>query len=1337
MSEESSSQKPSDGRTKADTTGEFFSVGAPLHAIRAGYIKRAADDLLFDTVNSGRYAHVIAPDRSGKTSLVAAVAARLEASGCKIAILDLEQIGVRDGGGDPGRWYYNVAYRMLRQLRIRYDLQTWWHDKSILSNRQRLLEFYSEIVLQFVAERVVVFVDEVQCIEDLPFADQLLASFRAAHNARTTDPDFSRLTFVLLGECDPVSLVAEPELSPFNVTTQVLLDDFARDQLDLFATELNLDPDSAAAALDRIYHWTRGQPYLSQKLARQVSRDPIEGDIAEHVDRIASTQLAGRSALHSEPHMSHIHRAIVQDDTRKEALLNLYGKVRKGIEVHADLGSPLQRRLMAVGLLEIDHDGALRVRNRLYETLFTARWANENLPTRLRVPAMVVGILLLFLLLPFWYTQWLPRAYKGVMTSPTIELALAHDAYENLRSFPGHANTADNLYRRFLEQRAALAADVDEIRAIAGLAEELPGAGRLPDDLQATFWDRQASAALRDQRRDVALLATLESLVLSTPRRRQRAASLVSDDYPLLLATLPPQSGATTVFDPSSLLLTSAEGARISQWSYATQELQQREGWSVTALEVVPLLRRVFVDRGGTVNRIGLTLNLSHARLTDLRIKIIAPSGRTVEIETGLERSSSIQDIRIPSSQLADLIGEPLSGTWSISVRDEALGVSGRLVGWNLKLNSQGVVEDFQRGLNIPDPVERETDNVWFDETGRYAVARAMQSDSARIWDLAFGEPVRAIAVNENEALIGLDAGARHLITATHDSVNVWDTATGDRVRSLPVGAASSSAMLTADGSRLFVEHRSDVDTRLELWDLEQGVAAAELIVAGVPALVAIDPTGVRVAVGDYDRAVRVWDLSSGALLGQIDLPLQSSEIRLAAGGETLGVVHGRSGISLWSIARPKNPLLEEFADGDWQLVFAPSGARVLAGRAETGYQIYACIDGRLAGPPIGVRGAAGPSTLLAFSEDEKIIFTGNPRGMSRFWRATDVPPAADDGAGSGEHSLWQPSGDRIVTALPGNRGIVIGDNTGHVHVLPVGASLDDVRAVSEDVSFLGHTAEVRILEADATGRFVASVATDNSVRVWDVETGQPLPYIRELEGDPIQRLSFSPSAARLAVLRGTSLVLLDVTDGEVASELELGEAHRSLAFAADDRLLVGSESGSLRQLQRESDGNWTMQQMWQGENAIAQLGASPRGDQLVLVDASGTARQFVLAEGRIGAQTLALAGPVEEVAFNRVGSRAYFRTARWTHRASLSTDGLVWVDSAFSPKPLNGAGIVFGPPGSGTANRAFLPAARNGFVEMVELPFAGSSRPGLFGDSRKLLAEWRQRLGYATAESP
>jgi hypothetical protein len=157
------------------------------------------------------------------------------------------------------------------------------------------------------------------------------------------------------------------------------------------------------------------------------------------------------------------------------------------------------------------------------------------------------------------------------------------------------------------------------------------------------------------------------------------------------------------------------------------------------------------------------------------------------------------------------------------------------------------------------------------------------------------------------------------------------------------------------------------------LWSLEQGIVVAELVVAGVPALVATDPTGSRVAVADYDRAIRVWDFSSGELLAQIDLPVQPSSVQIAMGGETLGVVHGRSGVSLWrrsgvslwNIERPQSPLLEEFADGDWQLVFSATGASALAGRAATGFQKYNSSDGRLVGGRESRAGCACPLAAI------------------------------------------------------------------------------------------------------------------------------------------------------------------------------------------------------------------------------------------------------------------------------------------------------------------------------------------------------------------------------------
>lgn len=1339
MTENSNELPPDPGHAGLDTTGEFFSVGTPLHAVRAGYVRRRADEVLYETLVAGRYAHVIAPSRSGKTSIIAAVSARLENNGFKVAILDLEQIGMRDAGSDAGRWYYSVAYRLLRQLRIRVDLQTWWQDKSILSNRQRLVEFYSEVLLQNVSERIVVFVDGIECIARLRFADQLLASIRAAHNARMTDPDFSRIAFVLLGECDPVSLIAEPEQSPFNVTQAVSLKDFTRDELNIFATELNLSPEDARTALDRIFYWTSGQPYLTQKLARSVSREQLTDDIPANVDRIATRQLAGRAALHSEPHMSHIHRQIVNDGKRSEALLNLYGRLRKGIPVSADLGSPLQRRLIALGLLTIGEDGSLRVRNRLYAAVFTARWANENLPTHWRVPAIAAAVLLAIFAIPFAYTQLLPRPYVAVLASTESDLQVAETSYANLRSFPGHADSADHLYRNFLQSRAAIATDESEIAAIAIMAAKLPESGKLPDELLARFWDRRARAAMQVENRDDALIATLKSLVLSTSRRRDQAASLVADDYPLLLANLPAGDRGKVSFNSGSMLLTETNGARVSQWSMSPQGLQRRDDWTITALEVAPLVRRVIVDQVGEVGRIGLTLNISHSRLSDLRIKVIAPSGRTVEVHPGLDRSASNEDIRIPTEQLAELVGEPISGTWSLSIRDESMGVAGRLVGWNLKLNSQGLIEDFQRGLDVPEPVERETDNIWFSEDGRYAVARAVQSDSARIWDLAFAKPIRAIVVSENEQLIGLSAGARLLVTATQDTVNLWDTTTGQRRAILPVGAGSTTSSLTPDGQYLFVQLRGELETRLELWSLENTTVEAELVIAGIPAAVSLDAGAQRIAVADYDRAVRVWDFRDGTILAQFDLAAQPTAIRFAADGATFGAIYGEDGASIWRVDSPQRPLVEKFGYGRWQLEFSPTGTSVLLGTPAKGFQLHSTTDGRLTGPSVGSGGDPARDNLLAFSNDNQVIVTGGHNSIARFWRAPAGILADEGETRESAHLIWPPSGDAVAVVTPDASMVVIGDRSGDLHMLHTDSDLDSLFAEEVGVGFLGHNSEVKLLRVSPDGTVVASAAADNSVRIWNVADGQPKPFFRNIAGSKISQLAFSPDSSLLGVLNGRRVQVLDANSGSLVARFDLGEEQGAMAFATSDQLYVGGESGFLGMISRDPSGNWGIQTLWQGGFAIRWLEASARLQYLVLVDQQNRARLFNLAEGQLGSMVLQLPNTVEEVSFSPSGSRVLFRTPRWIHRASASPAGLTWLDAVMAPVRLASARMVFGDAANSAAasagNRVLVPTAGDGFVRLVEMRFTNSQGAGLFGNKDELLDEWRRKLSIVETE--
>ena len=366
---------------------------------------------------------------------------------------------------------------------------------------------------------------------------------------------------------------------------------------------------------------------------------------------------------------------------------------------------------------------------------------------------------------------------------------------------------------------------------------------------------------------------------------------------------------------------------------------------------------------------------------------------------------------------------------------------------------------------------------------------------------------------------------------------------------------------------------------------------------------------------------------------------------------------------------------------------------------------------------------------MLAFSQDENVIFASGSGGVSRFWRAPEVPPLTEAEQTSGQHLLQRPSADRVVAGMPGARGIVIGDPLGQLQFVSPGSRPAEPNSSTAELTYIGHTAEVDLLEVAADGSLVASAAADDSIRAWEPGTGKPRSWTARLEGNPIADLELSPDARLLAVLRGSMLTLLDTDDGSAAAEFELGEEFTSQVFVTGDRLLIGSSAGSLRQVSKDADGAWSLQQLWRGPLAIRKLAHSPRGNYLVIVDEAHQASLLILDEGHIGERILEFPGPVEEVVFGVSPSRALFRTARWAHRVSVSRNGLHWIDSVLAPKPLPGGRIVFG--SGDDARRAYLPAARNGIVELVELAFPGSSQPGLLGNREELLREWRTRLGY------
>jgi len=1329
-------------RRSNNEDAEFFTVGQPLHAVRAGYIRRAADDELYDLLTSGQDAYLFAPLRSGKTSLIAATIARLQSSGYLVAHLDLAQVGERDAGSDAGRWYYSVAYRLLRQLRIKVDLQTWWQEKSILTTRQRLFEFYLEVLLANTKKPIVIIIDELQASVGLAFARYLIESITAVNKARATELEFGRLGFVLSGECDTRDVAPNPELAPFRMMRSVTLGGFSRESLQPFEAELNRDAQTAGRAMDRIHYWTGGQPYLMQKVARRLATErPIES-VEEHVDRIVRQQFGARSAVRNEPHLAHIDRRIVGDRKNYEASLTTYGRLRKGLKVAYDADSRAQRMLIVTGLVVAQSNGTLVIANRIYELAFTTRWANDNLPFHWRGPAVAASLLILLTAIPFWYTQFLPKPYARMLSPDNPDIAAVEDTYRNLRSFPGHAATADRLFINYLESRAAAAESESELAAIAAVAAQAPGRPDLANQLVARYWDTRVRAALRVENRDAALLASFESLAAPTSTRRRIAASLLGSDYPQLLGSVVSTSAEQVAFDGVDRLLTMTRGAVINQWAAQAGRLEKQAEWTASALEVTPLLRRVSIEQGGTVESIGLTVQLSNAPPQDLRVRLVAPSGRAVEVPYAAEAGANDATMAVTRAQLAPLVGEALAGTWTLSLRNESPNADSRLLSWRLTLNAETVNESLEQPLDIPEPVERPADFLWLSQDGRYAVARTRRSGSVRLWNLVYRSPTQTLPVPVRERVLGLGGNAEQLLTVAQDRVHVWNVADGRRVATLNVGTHQSLRLLD-DGQRIALRRGVDAATRFEIWDVGTASKSAELRIAGEPALASVSETGEFLAVADYDRAVRVWDIASAELTAQFDLPAQPDELRLAPNGRVLVVRYGGERFSLWRADSPSLPLVTRSARGeDWSFAFSASSDRVILGSARLGYQVFDTQSGRVLSPSLDAGYVPTGRAQLAFGVDENIVLSADPDGRARVWRLpAEAAGLSSQPVRNDARWQWRESADLVAALSPDAQHIAVGDAEGQVHIFGAASPppADDV-----PLGYLGHSAAVSHLLFSDDGALVASVGRNGTIRIWDAESGVPRSFQAVLPTDQITRLRFSASGRHLAVLMGARIWMLNAESGELEVSQGLGEPHTDIAFSSDEALYLASVSGVLRRLAADRLGQWALADVWRGPVGLSRISIASSRNLMLLIDVNNRAQVFDIEAGTVGTNRLELVDDVGDVLFNARESQVLLRTGRWVHRADVSPSGARWRSAVRAPRSIAGSGMVFDTSvrrSSTTGrevreeNKVLLLTRDSGYLQIAELDFAHRRGPLASGDRDELLEAWSDKLNSDFSE--
>jgi len=930
---------------------------------------------------------------------------------------------------------------------------------------QRWVSAIRKVALPLQPGRLAIFVDEIDAVASLKFStDEFFAGIRQCYNLRNEDIDINRLTFCLLGVASPADLIRDTRTTPFNVGRRIELNDFTEGEARPLSLGLGGSAAENDALLKKVFYWTSGHPYLTQRLCKAVAEKPASGGNVDIDDAIEQLFFCKRAQEYDD-NLIFVRERLLRGGADVTALLNLYSRVRRNKKVVDEESQPLSSILRLSGVTR-SVDGVLRVRNRIYKKVFNGEWIKANLPgaeVRRQRAAFRRGVI---------------RTTAVATVILTVMAALAILAFRQ-RNF-ARAQTEANKHLLYLA-RMKLANQEYENANIAWVdqlvTETTPKSG--DRDLRSFEW----SLFWR--------YAHLETMRLQEPGRITSAKFFNGDDtiavaevdrtmvqqkreYLIKLYKTRPQEAtsfivpAGTTFDiavfsqDNKYVATDAPDKSVALWDLSSRQQVRKfpgPGSAVTAVVFAPDQHALAAAFDGGIFRVW-------------------------DLDSGTQRFEGLSELKQPGIAFS-----PDGKHLAVGMTHYSTDI--------LDVNTGKPLRSF---LFPKGPLGL----IFFSPDGNRLFATTADG-YIFCWNIRVGKLLNFNQTHTDEVMsFSFSPEGRRLATSSVDrTVKLWDVANGTELRTiLGHGAWVGSVHWSANGRYLL---SGDRDGLIKMWDME---ATEPPIWPANKALsvsaLTFSPKNELIAIGRaLDGKLRLWDLSNGR---NDSYPGPDGKITSAAFSKDaaqLAVAIGpqiwiyRFGISPYGIGWRPISTVEAPAAEIYSLEFSPDGTKLLSGDHHGNVILSDVASGRQE-----ERLESGNTYYRAvFSPDGKLIASADQDGKVRIW---DVASSTIKNTLSGHIGIVRlirvsPNGQLLATAGE--------DNTVRIWDLSSGKELNWAQ-----FDF------VERLEFSPDGKRLVTASYDGAVVLWDLDGMQEVITLRKRGAQRPSSLSFSPDGLSLAV---------------------------------------------------------------------------------------------------------------------------------------------------------------------------------------------------------------------------